>query len=151
MIAIPCIPGLLSDSNVSLPPFQRHLNSKKSRLNFFFFFNLQLFIYRTAKNDQNHLTWTEIPCSKIITAKQQLNYLFLQPFTTRMSMLKSTFHSPQFLQETYTDASGLSNFQKSASSVNESMFGNIQIIMLCTITIALNAFYFFLKKLRSTI
>jgi len=46
----------------------------------------------------------------------------------------------------YIDASGLSNFQKSASSANQSMFGNIKITMLHTITIALNVFCFFLNN-----
>lgn len=56
------------------------------------------------------------------------------------NMKTQNFHSPQFLQETRTDASSLSSFQKSASSANQRKLENSEVITPHSITIALTYF-----------
>lgn len=56
------------------------------------------------------------------------------------NMKTQNFHSPQFLQETRTDASSLSSFQKSASSANQRKLEHSEVITLHSITIALTYF-----------
>lgn len=56
------------------------------------------------------------------------------------NMKTQNFHSPQFLQETRTDASSLSSFQKSASSANQRKLEHSGVITLHSITIALTYF-----------
>lgn len=98
------------------------------------------------------LNWGVVCCflASHVT-KNQLN----SEYTVKdvlMFFLRNTktqnFHSPQFLQETCTDASSLSSFQKSASSANQRKLEN-KVITLHSITIALT-FFLLLVKVQST-